>query len=193
MQVSLCRSHCNGCVKVASYCGCIGNTIVFCSWISEIVLEWLHEGCEMDLLADFLHFGTSVFLLHVGLEQWEVWGVKSAVWSVRSEGSSGKWKVWSVECEVSVWSAKSEVWSVRFGVWRKQWEVWSVKCGVWSVECEVSVWGAKSVVWSVKFEVWSAKSAVWSMECEVWNLECEECNVKCGVWRLYDPCLKKLF
>ena len=41
--------------------------------------EWLHEGCEMDLLADFLHFGTSVFLLHVGLEQCEVWGVKSAV------------------------------------------------------------------------------------------------------------------
>ena len=29
--------------------------------------------------ADFLHFGTSVFLFHVGLEQWEVWGVKSAV------------------------------------------------------------------------------------------------------------------
>ena len=79
LQLSLCRSHCNGCVKVASCCGCIGNTIVFCSWISEIVLEWLHEGCEMDLLADFLHFGTSVFLLHVGLEQWEVWGVKSAV------------------------------------------------------------------------------------------------------------------
>ena len=42
---------------------------VFCSWISYIVLDWLHEGCEMDLLADFLHFGASVFLLHVGLEQ----------------------------------------------------------------------------------------------------------------------------
>ena len=76
------------------------NTIVFCSWISYIVLDWLHEGCEMDLLADFLHFGASVFLLHVGLEQCEVWGVKSAVWSVQCEGSSGKWEVWSVECEV---------------------------------------------------------------------------------------------
>ena len=32
----------------------------------------------MDLLADFLHFGI-IFLLHVGLEQCEVWGVKSAV------------------------------------------------------------------------------------------------------------------
>ena len=28
----------------------------------------------MDLLADFLHFGASVFLLHVGLEQCEVVG-----------------------------------------------------------------------------------------------------------------------
>ena len=69
----------NGCVKVASCCGCTRNTIVFCSWISEIVLEWLHEGCEMGLLADFLHFGTSFFLLDVRLEQCEVWGVKSAV------------------------------------------------------------------------------------------------------------------
>ena len=45
---------------------------VFCSWISYSVLEWLHEGYEMDLLADLLHFGASVFLLHVGLEQCEV-------------------------------------------------------------------------------------------------------------------------
>ena len=42
-------------------------------------MEWLREGCEMGLLADFLHFGTSVFLLDVRLEQCEVWGVKSAV------------------------------------------------------------------------------------------------------------------
>ena len=77
MQLSLRRSHWNGCVKVASCFGCMRN--VFCSWISQIVLDWLHEGCEMDLLADFLHFGASVFLLHVGLEQCEVWGVKSAV------------------------------------------------------------------------------------------------------------------
>ena len=61
LQLSLCRSHCNGCVKVASCCGCMRNTIVFCSWISSIVLEWLHEGYEMDLLADLLHFGASDF------------------------------------------------------------------------------------------------------------------------------------
>ena len=129
----------------------------------------------MDLLADFLHFGTSVFLLlDVGLEQCEVWGVKSAVWSVKCEGSSGKWEVWSVECEVwsvecevSVWSAKSAVWSVKC-------EVWSVKEAVrsekWSVDCECELWSVKCEVWSVKFEVWSAKSAVWSVECGVWRL-----------------------
>ena len=51
----------------------------FAAGSRKIVLEWLHESCDLDLLADFLHFGTSVFLLHVGLEQCEVWDVKSAV------------------------------------------------------------------------------------------------------------------
>ena len=37
------------------------NTIVFCSWTSEIVLEWLHEGCDNDLSVDFPHFGASEF------------------------------------------------------------------------------------------------------------------------------------
>ena len=93
-----------------------------------------------------------LFLLHVGLEQCEVWGVKSAVWSVKCEGISGKWEVWSVECEV--WSFSLEC------------EERSVKCEVWSfsLECEGS--SVKCEVWSVKFEVWSAKSAVWSVECE---------------------------
>ena len=34
LQLSLCRSHCSGCVKVARCCGCMRNTIVFCSWRS---------------------------------------------------------------------------------------------------------------------------------------------------------------
>ena len=37
------------------------NTIVFCSWTSQIVLQWLHEGCDSDLSADFLHFGANNF------------------------------------------------------------------------------------------------------------------------------------
>ena len=34
LQLSLCRSHCNGCVKVAWCRGCMRNTIVFCNWAS---------------------------------------------------------------------------------------------------------------------------------------------------------------
>ena len=112
----------------------------------------------MDLLADSLHFGTSVFFVHVGLEQCEVWGVKSAVWSVKCEGSSGKWEVWSVECEV--WSVK-----FKFGVRRAQCEVWGLECEGSSEKWEV--WSVKCEVWSVKFEVWSAKSAVCSVRCGV--------------------------
>ena len=98
----------------------------------------------MDLLADFLHFGTSVFLLHVGLEQCEVWGVKSAVWSVKCEGSSGKWEVWSVECEVWSLSLECEERSVKCEVWGLECEGSSEKCGVWNVKCGV---------WSLKFGV----------------------------------------
>ena len=143
------------------------------------------------------------FWLHVGLEQWEVWGVKSAVWSVKCEGSSGKWKVWSVECEVwsvkfqfgvrraqcEVWSVKCEVWSVKEAVRSEKCEVLSVECEVWSVKFQFGVRRAQCEVWSVKCGVWSLKFGVrrvqcevWSVECEVWSLECEECSVKCGVW-----------
>ena len=37
------------------------NTIRFCSWTSLIVLEWLHQGWDIDLSADFLDFGVSNF------------------------------------------------------------------------------------------------------------------------------------
>ena len=134
----------------------------------------------MDLLADFLHFGTSVFFVARRFR---------AVWSVGPEECSVKCEVWSVKeavrsekCEV--WNVKCEVWSVKFkfGVRRAQCEVWSVKCEVRSVKeavrsekCEVrtvkcEVWSVKCEVWSVKFEVWSAKSAVWSVECGAWRL-----------------------
>ena len=51
-----CRSLCNGCVKFAWCCGCMRNTIVFVSWTSPIVLEWLYR-CDNDFSADFLNFG----------------------------------------------------------------------------------------------------------------------------------------
>ena len=79
-----------------------------------------------------------LFLLHVGLEQCEVWGVKSAVWSVKCEGISGKWEVWSVKFKFGVQSAQCEIWSVKCEVWSVKEAVGSEKCEVWSVECEVS-------------------------------------------------------
>ena len=33
----------------------------FAAGLRKIALEWLHEGCDSDLLADFLHFGASDF------------------------------------------------------------------------------------------------------------------------------------
>ena len=33
----------------------------FAAGLRKIVLEWLHEGCDSDLSADFLHFGASDF------------------------------------------------------------------------------------------------------------------------------------
>ena len=37
------------------------NTIVFCSWTSQIALEWLHQSCDSDLSANVLHFGIGDF------------------------------------------------------------------------------------------------------------------------------------
>ena len=34
--------------------GCVRNAIAFRNWTSQIVLEWLHQGCYNDLSADFL-------------------------------------------------------------------------------------------------------------------------------------------
>ena len=144
--------------------------IVFCSWISEIVLEWLHEGCEINLSADFLHFGTSVFF--VARRFRAVWSVGRKECSVKCEVWRNQWEVRSVKC--GVWSVKCGVWSLSL-----ECEERSVKCEVWGLECEGSsekweVWSVKCEVWSVKFEVWSAKSAVCSVKCEVWSVECED-------------------
>ena len=65
----------------------------------------------MDLLADFLHFGASVFLLHVGLEQCEVWAgrVQCEVCSVKEAVGSEKCEVWSVKFKFGVRRAQCEV------------------------------------------------------------------------------------
>ena len=56
LQLSVCRWQWSGCVKVPCCCGCVRNAFVFCSWASQIVLEWPHQGCDGDLSADFSPF-----------------------------------------------------------------------------------------------------------------------------------------
>ena len=53
MRTCHCKRQCNGCMKVSRCGGCARNTIVFCSWASHIVLEWLHQGYDTYLSADF--------------------------------------------------------------------------------------------------------------------------------------------
>ena len=109
--------------------------------------------CTINLLADFLHFGTSVVFVarrfravrSVGRKEW----VQCEVWSVKESVGSEKCGVWSLSLEYKAPSVKYEVWTVRFGVWRKQWEVRSAKCGVWSVKFGVR---------KVQCEVWSVKT-----------------------------------
>ena len=60
-SIVFCNSVSADRIVMAEGCaGCIRNTIVFC-WISQIVLKWLHEGCDNNLSADFLHFGAGDF------------------------------------------------------------------------------------------------------------------------------------
>ena len=58
LQLSLCRSHCNGCVKVAACCGCIRLTIVFCSWtlVNRIgVAAWRLRNGFVSRFSPFWH------------------------------------------------------------------------------------------------------------------------------------------
>ena len=40
------------------------STVVFWSWTTQIVLEWLHQGCDGDLSADSLNFGAGDVYFH---------------------------------------------------------------------------------------------------------------------------------
>ena len=112
-----------------------------------------------------------------------VWGVKSAMWSVRKVFAlyRGRAQVMFLDSNTATasmrWSVECEECSVKCGAWRVQCEVWSVKKAMRSEKCEV--WTVKCDVWSVECEVWIGKSAVWSEKCEVCSVECEECSEKC--------------
>ena len=45
-------------------CGCVCSSIVLCSWASQFVLEWLHQGCDGDFAAFFFSIlALTIFLL----------------------------------------------------------------------------------------------------------------------------------
>ena len=76
------------CVKVAWFRGCMRNTVVFWSWALQIVVEWLHQGCDSDLSADFLHFGAGDFPLKIPFQKcfnfFFSFGAESRFWSCNS-------------------------------------------------------------------------------------------------------------
>ena len=61
----VCADRISDCIKVAWRRGCVRNTIVFRSWTSLIVLEWLNQGCDNDLSRDFLNFGAVDFRFEI--------------------------------------------------------------------------------------------------------------------------------
>ena len=109
----------------------------------------------------------------------EVWGVKSAVWSVKFGVRRKQWEVRSVKC--GLWSVKFGVRRVQCEVWSVECEVWSVKCGVLRVQCEVKCWLRR-----VQCEECSVKGGVWSVQCGVWRLQWEvrsaKWSFKCDMW-----------
>ena len=138
-----------------------------------------------------------------------VWGVKSAMWSVRKVFALywGRAQVMFLDSNTATAShkarthgpgwrtahASSLVVVLESDSWKLRWQMRrdelgygekssdEMKCGVWRVQCEV--WGVKSAVWSVECEVWSVDCEVWSVECGVvWSVECEVWSVECEVW-----------
>ena len=69
-----------------------------------------------------------LFFLYVGLEQCEVWGVKSAVWTVKEVVGCEKSGVWSFSLECKERSVKFEVWGLECEGSSEKWKVWSVDC-----------------------------------------------------------------
>ena len=143
-----------------------------------------------------------------------VWGVKSAMWSVRKVFAlyRGRAQVMFLDSNTATASHKarthgpglrtahasslvvvlgSDSWKLRWHMRRDEmsWDKVRRAQMRWSVECEeCSVkCGARRVqceVWSVKKAMRSEKCEVWSVECEVWSVDWEECSVKWEVWNV---------
>ena len=127
-----------------------------------------------------------------------VWGVKSAMWSVRKVFAlyRGRAQVMLLDSNTATASHKarthgpgwrtahasslvvvlgSDSWKLRWHMRRDEMRRDELGKG------EKSKDEMKCGVWRVQCEVWGVKSAVWSVECEVWSVECEMWSVECAV------------
>ena len=52
-----------------SGCVCVRSSMRFLKPWWQIALEWLHQGCESDLSADFLNFGANNFPFNIPFEK----------------------------------------------------------------------------------------------------------------------------
>ena len=140
----------------------------------------------------------------------EVWGVKSAMWSVRkvfawrciAPGSCAGHLLGQQHCNSFAQSTQARAWlahsackflSSSAGKWfmkalmtyEKRWDEkrWA---GIrWEELRWDEVWSVKSAVWSVGREECSVQCGVWSAESsekwEVWSVDCEVWSVECEV------------
>ena len=144
-----------------------------------------------------------------------VWGVKSAMWSVRKVFAlyRGRAQVMFLDSHTATASHKarrhgpgwrtahasslvvvlgSDSWKLRWHMRRDEmsWDKVRRAQMRWSVKSEV--WGVKCEVWSVKCEVWSVKCEVWSVKCGLWSVKCGVWSVKCEVWSVqWEACSVK--
>ena len=133
-----------------------------------------------------------------------VWGVKSAMWSVRKVFAlyRGRAQVMFLDSNTATASHKARThgpgWRTAHASslvvvlgsdsWKLRWHMrWDEKrwAGIrWEELRWDEVWSVKSALWSVGREECSVKCGVWRKQWEVrvWSVDCEVWSVKCGVW-----------
>ena len=138
-----------------------------------------------------------------------VWGVKSAMWSVRKVFAlyRGRAQVMFLDSNTATASHKARThrpgWRTAHASslvvvlgsdsWKLRWHMrWDEKrwAGIrWEELRWDEVWSVKSALWSVGREECSVKCGVWrkqwevrSVKCGLWSVKCEVWSVKCEVW-----------
>ena len=143
-----------------------------------------------------------------------VWGVKSAMWSVRKVFAlyRGRAQVMFLDSNTATASHKARThgpgWRTAHASslvvvlgsdsWKLRWHMrWDEKrwAGIrWEELRWDEVWSVKSALWSVGREECSVKCGVWRKQWEVrvWSVDCEVWSVECEVWSVdWEECSVK--